>query len=66
MKEMKITIKTGNAAFENLEAELGRILRDLADRLEAYDSPESLRDINGNNVGSVWVDTWIHKEEDYS
>jgi hypothetical protein len=54
----KLTIKLtklGNAAFDdgNKEAEIARILRELADKIEAGREPESLMDINGNLVGRV-------------
>lgn len=49
-----IKVAMDNAAFADFPAsELGRILRKLADEIEA-DGPDSLilRDINGNVVGS--------------
>ena len=54
-----IKIKTDNAAFDgdNLGIEVARILRRLADYLESYTVEEiiSIRDINGNTVGSCKV-----------
>lgn len=47
-----ITIKMDNAAFEQPATELGRILRELAEKIEQTDTDqENLRDINGNRVG---------------
>jgi hypothetical protein len=53
-----ITIKTGNAAFEDGEGyEVARILRELAERIE--DQPNlhntyiPLMDYNGNKVGEM-------------
>ncbi len=58
---MRITIKTGNAAFResyDAAAETGRILRDLAERVQTDGMPEPgdpiiLYDINGNRVGEA-------------
>lgn len=54
-----IIIKTENAAFgeteESRNQEAGRILRELGDKLSNGVLPESLRDINGNKVGSIKV-----------
>lgn len=56
-----IAIKTDNAAFGDARTfqragEVARILRGLADRLDAGDRlPENLRDVNGNHVGNVVV-----------
>ena len=58
MKEIKITIKTAKySAFEedNLYPELTRILRKLANSIEAEYVPSCLMDINGNKVGKVEV-----------
>ena len=58
MDTFTLYIDTVNDAFldANLQPELARILRKLADTLEGekYDSSNSgrLRDINGNTVGS--------------
>ncbi len=57
---LKIEIKMDNAAFEDAQGdEAGRILRELADRLEGSGNmggfATSLRDVNGNNVGSAHV-----------
>jgi hypothetical protein len=53
MEKIVITIETVNAAFEDNQNEVSRILRELADKLESGQNPESLRDINGNKVGTV-------------
>ena len=60
---MRITIRTGNAAFrsecgDRPELETARILRTLAARLEAYGMPDPgdpiiLMDYNGNRVGKA-------------
>lgn len=54
---LTVNIETGNAAFHDEEGEpsgheAARILRELADRLEAGDTSGKVRDINGNTVGS--------------
>ena len=53
---MNITIKinTSNATFEADQfGEVGRILRELADKIEDGEIyPKSLRDINGNTCGT--------------
>jgi hypothetical protein len=54
MEQIKITINTGNSAFEGGEGyELARILRGLADKLENGSEPSKLMDINGNSVGTI-------------
>jgi hypothetical protein len=56
MEKIVITIKTTNAAFEgNEEAEVAKMLRELADKLENGQRPEVLFDLNGNRVGSVSI-----------
>lgn len=52
INDIKIVIATGNAAFEEAgkENEAARVLRELADRLESGEQPNSLRDYNGNKV----------------
>ena len=60
---MRISIKTGNAAFRSEsegqpEIETARILRALADRVEAGGMPDPgdpiiLMDYNGNRVGKA-------------
>ena len=60
---LKIEFETENAAFhDNLTGECARILRALADRLDAFgDASDNglLRDSNGNLVG-----TWRIGDED--
>jgi hypothetical protein len=55
--KLELTIAQDNAAFgetaEERNAETARILRDLASRLERGEEPETLRDVNGNKVGTV-------------
>lgn len=56
-----LTICTDNAAFgdtyEEMGAEIARILRETADRIERIpnliESGMTLKDVNGNTVGSV-------------
>ncbi len=57
---MRITINTGNAAFQGdrPEYETAKVLRGLATHLEAYGMPEPgapvpLIDSNGNRVGKA-------------
>lgn len=53
---INITVNTDNAAFdENPKAEVARILRSIADKVEAGSEPISVRDINGNKVGTFEV-----------
>jgi hypothetical protein len=54
------TIRTDNAAFQDGDdgaAEVARILRDIADRIENGSREGSARDINGNNVGGWSLDS---------
>ncbi|USN14348.1 hypothetical protein KABACHOK_05350 [Brevundimonas phage vB_BpoS-Kabachok] len=53
----KLEIETGNAAFDDGDKayEIARILRALADRVENGDEAGSVRDVNGNKVGSFDV-----------
>jgi len=51
---IKITIKTGNSAFEDdKEYEIARILNKLAKDISLGKEPTKLMDINGNSVGKV-------------
>lgn len=56
-KNLSLSIETGNAAFgdsdEERNAELARILRAAACRVENGDTEFTLRDFNGNRVGAV-------------
>ena len=58
MEKLTISIRTGNAASEgeNLNYELARILKELAERIENGRIPDSLLDINGNIVGNITVE----------
>lgn len=58
--EFRVSIHCGNAAFDDFDghydpgAELARILREIADRVERGDLSgyyETIRDANGNDVG---------------
>jgi len=55
MSTFKVTIDTGNAAFEEPDCEVVRILRVLADRIERQGTGQgiNLLDINGNKVGQA-------------
>lgn len=50
---IKIEIDTSNAAFKDNDGrpEIARILRELATRIEDYDNPSLLKDLNGNPCG---------------
>jgi hypothetical protein len=53
--------KSGSAFDEAPDAEIARILRELAARFEAGNPPEVLHDINGNRAGTVelsGMDEW--------
>jgi hypothetical protein len=53
---LTITIRTGNAAFtDDPHAELARIIREYADRLEGGREDCALMDYNGNHVGEAKV-----------
>jgi len=57
-EKITIVIETGNAAFDDSPAtEVGRILKDLADKFQ-YSGVVigTLRDINGNRVGTVNIE----------
>jgi hypothetical protein len=54
-----LTIKindTGAAFTDNPNIEAARILREIADRLEAWQVPEVMRDINGNICTTIELD----------
>ena len=53
MKSVTIKIATHNAAFEDPDREVARILHEASVRLALGDRISVLRDINGNVVGSV-------------
>lgn len=52
---IKIKINTGNSAFDgdNEHYELSRLLHDFAGQLGAGNKPSTLKDFNGNTVGTV-------------
>lgn len=51
-----IKVKMDNAAFDEPGAELARILRDIAERIESGEVMAfTLFDVNGNAVGSFQV-----------
>lgn len=58
-RAIEINISLDNAAFaDDYNGEMSRILRDLATRFERGHSTEGskIRDINGNQVGSIrWI-----------
>lgn len=64
MSKFQLAFDTDNAAFEEGgNAEIVRILRDVADRIERSDSLDAhhyggIRDVNGNTVGS-----FAHEED---
>lgn len=58
-KKLTVTIEMDNAAFaEDAEAEAGRILRGLAERMIRGGFPGELplRDYNGNTVGRATIE----------
>lgn len=59
MQKITVQIETDNAAFEDhpkgVNGEVARILRELADKIENGQEPESVRDINGAKVGTVEI-----------
>lgn len=62
MSTITITIETGNAAFGDDDvllagAEVGRILRVMADQFESIGECADPKDINGNTCG------YVHEEE---
>lgn len=61
MTNLTIKINIENSAFQesNGNYEVARILRRLADNIEGFTIPSTLRDINGNKVGTVEVN-WFY------
>lgn len=50
---MRITFETSNAAFEeDKRGECARIIRAIADKLEAGEYTGNVRDVNGNKIGT--------------
>jgi hypothetical protein len=60
MDRITITINTENSAFTEedfyMNAEVSRILHDLADKIENDHYPSKLRDLNGNTCGKVEIE----------
>ena len=53
---LSIVLNLDNAAFDPVEAEVARILRDYADLISREQlRPKILLDFNGNKVGSIRV-----------
>jgi len=49
---LKLEFETDNAAFDGYRAdEVSRILREIAERVEAGIEADDIRDINGNKIG---------------
>lgn len=63
--DLTMTINSDNAAFsENAGAEVARIMRALADRIDAgVEGHFNLYDINGNAVGAAVLEVWGEDEE---
>lgn len=56
MKNFKLDIELGNAAFEDYAGELSRILKELAEKLEQGSKEDGfVRDLNGNKVRHVQI-----------
>lgn len=59
IKKFKVTIECENAAFENPDTEISRILENLANLIAGnvlswkYNTKINLFDINGNHVGTA-------------
>jgi hypothetical protein len=49
---LKLTLHTHNAAFDDESTEVARILRELADKIEAGRTSGRLFDVNGNACGN--------------
>ena len=58
MTDFNLSITTDNAAFDddNLSIEIARIMREVATRIERGEYYGSVRDINGNRIGSFSAD----------
>ena len=52
--KITITMKTGNAAFQNLD-NVATALRELARQIDAGQRPSKVMDVNGNVVGTVKI-----------
>ena len=58
MNRIKIEFETENAAFENEDLEIARIIEDLSKKARNNNLKDDhiIKDINGNKVGKVVVD----------
>lgn len=54
--ELKLTIKTGNAAMLDAE-EVARVLKEVADEISQGYTGGGIADYNGNTVGSYTYDS---------
>lgn len=63
---LEINLTAGNAAFDDApHAETARILRAMADAIaEGREGDFTLRDINGNKVGTGFFGCWTDEEAD--
>lgn len=52
MEKFALNVQTGNAAFEDCPGELARIVRAVADAVEAGEQSGICWDTNGNRVGT--------------
>lgn len=50
--QLTIQINTDNAAFEDKEEEISRLLKEVSRKIENGISSGNLKDLNGNNVGN--------------
>lgn len=51
-----LTVDVGNAAFEDVEYELSRIIKDVAKKIENGSTHGAAMDLNGNKVGKFMLD----------
>ncbi len=65
MSKFNLFIQCDNAAFDDMPAEVCRILRSVADRIERDNEVpamyQTIRDINGNDVGRYAIKPDDHK-----
>jgi hypothetical protein len=54
MSAFTVTFETDNAAFEDYETEVARILRAVAKQVESGSFGGVIHDVNGNRVGN-WM-----------
>lgn len=50
-----IDINNSGSAFDEPRPEIARILRELAERIDAGQTPNFVYDVNGNKCGTVWM-----------